>query len=56
MPHSGTPYDNAPMERCRNEFKLRWMASHQMAKTYKELVQLVEAGINYFNHHNRSTQ
>ncbi|MDR7677582.1 hypothetical protein [Lactiplantibacillus plantarum] len=27
-----------------------------MAKTYEELVKLVEAGIDYFNHHNLSAQ
>ncbi|WP_236721878.1 DDE-type integrase/transposase/recombinase [Lactiplantibacillus plantarum] len=56
MSRPGTPYDNAPMERWWNEFKLRWMASHPVAKTYEELVRLVEAGIDYFNHHNRSAQ
>ncbi|MFO1551799.1 hypothetical protein ABC426_12405 [Lactiplantibacillus plantarum] len=56
MSRPRTPYDNAPMERWCNEFKLRWMVSHPMAKTYEELVQLVEAEIDYFNHHNRSAQ
>ncbi|AVK99442.1 IS3 family transposase [Pediococcus inopinatus] len=54
MSRPGTPYDNAPMERWWNEFKLRWMARHPLAKTYEELVKLVEDGIYYFNHHNRS--
>lgn len=54
MSRPGTPYDNAPMERWWNEFKLRWMERHPMAKTYQELVTLVEEGIQYFNHHNRS--
>ncbi|MGV0030056.1 IS3 family transposase, partial [Latilactobacillus curvatus] len=48
--------DNAPMERWWNEFKLRWMARHPLAKTCEELVRLVEEGIEYFNHHNRSAQ
>lgn len=56
MSRPGTPYDNAPMERWWNEFKLRWMGRHPMAKTYQELVRLVEEGIQYFNHHNRSAQ
>lgn len=56
MSRPRTPYDNAPMERWWNEFKLRWLASHPMVKTYKELVRLVEAGIKYFNHYNRSAQ
>lgn len=56
MSRPGTPYDNAPMERWWNEFKLRWMERHPMAKTYQELVKLVEEGIVYFNHHNRSAQ
>ncbi|MHA3066489.1 DDE-type integrase/transposase/recombinase [Lacticaseibacillus saniviri] len=56
MSRPGTPYDNAPMERWWNEFKLRWMARHPMPKTYQELVDLVESGIEYFNHYNRSTQ
>lgn len=56
MSRPGTSYDNAPMERWWNEFKLRWMDRHPMAKTYPELVSLVEEGIIYFNHHNRSAQ
>jgi transposase InsO family protein len=56
MSRPGTPYDNAPMERWWNEFKLRWMDRHPLAKTYEELKQLVEEGIEYFNHHNRSAQ
>jgi transposase InsO family protein len=56
MSRPGTPYDNAPMERWWNEFKLRWMARHPLAKTYEELVRLVEEGIKYFNHFNRSSQ
>src|SRR5699024_7892338 len=56
MSRPGTPYDNAPMERWWNEFKLRWMARHPRAKTYQELITLVESGIEYFNHDNRSAQ
>ena len=56
MSHPGHPWENSPMERWWNEFKLRWMDRHPMAKTYPELVSLVEEGIIYFNHHNRSAQ
>ena len=54
MSRPGTPYDNSPMERWWSEFKLRWMNRHPMPKTYKELVKLVNEGIHYFNHINRS--
>lgn len=56
MSRPGTPYDNAPMERWWNEFKLRWMEGHPLAKTYEELVKLVEDGIYYFNHFARTLQ
>lgn len=56
MSRPGTPYDNSPMERWWNEFKLRWMERNPRAKTYQELVILVEEGIKYFNHQNRSAQ
>lgn len=56
MSRPGMPYDNAPMERWWNEFKLRWMERHPMPKTYEELVRLVEDGIDYFNSKNRSVQ
>lgn len=56
MSRPGKPYDNSPMERWWNEFKLRWMDRHPMAKTYEELIKLVEEGIHYFNHLNRSEQ
>ncbi|MQS89637.1 IS3 family transposase [Lactobacillus salsicarnum] len=54
MSRPGTPYDNSPMERWWSEFKLRWIDRHPMPKTYSELVKLVEDGIYYFNHVNRS--
>ncbi|WHQ55861.1 integrase core domain-containing protein (plasmid) [Lactiplantibacillus plantarum] len=54
MSRPGTPYDNAPMERWWNEFKLRWIDRHANPVTYKELVALVEEGINYFNQLDRS--
>lgn len=54
MSRPGTPYDNAPMERWWNEFKCRWMERRPLAKTYRELVKLVEEGIEYFNHYWRA--
>lgn len=54
MSRPGTPYDNAPIERWWNEFKVRWMDRHAMPTTYQEFVALVEAGIHYFNHLDRS--
>lgn len=54
MSRPGTPYDNSPMERWWSEFKLRWMDRHPMPKSYEELITLVESGIYYFNHINRS--
>lgn len=56
MSRPGTPYDNAPMERWWNEFKLRWIERHETPKTYQELIKLVESGIEYFNHYDRSTK
>lgn len=54
MSRPGTPYDNAPMERWWNEFKVRWIERHARPATYKELVALVEEGITYFNQLDRS--
>lgn len=56
MSRPGTPYDNAPMERWWNEFKLRWLDRHPMPKTYKQLLRLIRDGVRYFNHLNRSAQ
>ncbi|WKF85453.1 integrase core domain-containing protein [Lacticaseibacillus pantheris] len=56
MSRPGKPYDNAPMERWWNVFKLRWMERHPLPKTLQELEKFVEEGIEYFNHHNRSAQ
>lgn len=56
MSRPGTPYDNAPIERWWNDFKLNWMDGHYMPRTYHELVKLVEAGIRYFNEEVRSTK
>lgn len=56
MSRPGKPYDNAPMERWWNEFKLWWLDRLPMAKTYFELVRLIEEVIRYFNHLNPSAQ
>lgn len=54
MSRPGTPWDNAPIERWWNEFKLRWMESHPRPKTLAELTTLVAEGIEYFNHESRT--
>ena len=54
MSRPGTPYDNAPMERWWNEFKTHWMDRHPMPTTYQEFKALVNEGIHYFNHLDRS--
>jgi len=56
MSRPGTPYDNAPMERWWNEFKLNWLDSHPLPKTRKELIKLIEEGIYYFNYIDRTAQ
>jgi len=54
MSRPGTPYDNAPMERWWNDFKLRWINRHPTPTTLEELKRLVEEGIDYFNNYDRS--
>lgn len=54
MSRPGTPYDNSPMERWWNEFKTHWMDRHPMPKNYQEFKTLVNEGIYYFNHLDRS--
>jgi len=54
MSRPGTPYDNSPMERWWNEFKTHWMDRHPMPTTYQEFKELVNEGIHYFNHLDRS--
>lgn len=56
MSRPGTPYDNAPMERWWNEFKLNWLDSQPTPKTRQELVELIETGIHYFNYIDRTIQ
>lgn len=54
MSRPGTPYDNAPMERWWNDFKIRWINLHPVPKTLEELNALIEEGIYYFNKYDRS--
>ena len=49
MSHPGHPWENSPMERWWNDFKLIWLARHPRPKTMVELEQLVQDGIEYFN-------
>lgn len=49
MSRPGTPYDNSPMERWWNDFKLRWFERHPIPRTLKRLKRLVAQGIEYFN-------
>ncbi len=54
MSRPGTPYDNAPIERWWNDFKLNWVDGHEMPTTLSGLQELVESGIKYFNEKVRS--
>lgn len=49
MSHPGHPWENSPMERWWNDFKLIWLEKHPRPKTLEELEQLVKEGIVYFN-------
>ena len=49
MSHPGHPWENSPMERWWNDFKLVWMNKHAQPKTLEELEQLVKGAIEYFN-------
>lgn len=49
MSHPGHPWENSPMERWWNDFKLIWMDKHARPKTLEELEQLVQGAIEYFN-------
>lgn len=49
MSHPGHPWENSPMERWWNDFKLIWLARHPQPKTLAELERLVQEGIEYFN-------
>ena len=54
MSRPGTPFDNAPIERFWNDFKLRWIDLHETPKTLEELIVLVEEGMKYFDAADRS--
>ncbi|KRK92450.1 IS3 family transposase [Companilactobacillus futsaii] len=54
MSRPGTPFDNAPIERFWNDFKLRWIDLHGTPKTLEELIVLVEEGMKYFDTVDRS--
>lgn len=54
MSRPGTPYDNSPIERWWNDFKLRWINLHETPKTLEELKLLVKDGMNYFDTLDRS--
>ncbi|UAW63366.1 IS3 family transposase [Limosilactobacillus reuteri] len=49
MSHPGHPWENSPMERWWNDFKLVWMNKHARPKTLEELEQLIKGAIEYFN-------
>ena len=45
----GHPWENSPIERWWNDFKLIWINKHPRPKTLAELEQLVKGAIEYFN-------
>lgn len=49
MSYPGHPWENSPMERWWNDFKLIWINKHARPKTLEELEQLVKGAIEYFN-------
>lgn len=49
MSHPGHPWENSPMERWWNDFKLIWLAKRARPKTLAELEQSVQQAIKYFN-------
>lgn len=49
MSHPGHPWENSPMERWWNDFKLIWLAKRSRSKTLTELEQSVKEAIKYFN-------
>ena len=48
MSRPGTPYDNAIMENFWNDFKVEWW-DKQHSYTFKEAIEAIKAGIDYFN-------
>lgn len=49
MSHPGHPWENSPMERWWNDFKLIWLQNHDRPKNLTELDQLVKEAVDYFN-------
>ena len=49
MSHPGHPWENSPIERWWNDFKLLWINRHPQPQSLEELEQLVVMGIEYFN-------
>ena len=49
MSHPGHPWENSPMERWWNDFKLIWLQNHDRPKNLTELAQLVKEAVDYFN-------
>ena len=49
MSHPGHPWENSPMERWWNDFKLVWLAKRARPKNMAELEQSVQQAIKYFN-------
>lgn len=49
MSHPGHPWENSPMERWWNDFKLLWLKNHARPKNLAELEQLVKEAMDYFN-------
>lgn len=49
MSHPGHPWENSPMERWWNDFKLIWLAKRARPETLEELEESVKESIEYFN-------
>ncbi|WP_344693791.1 IS3 family transposase, partial [Ligilactobacillus murinus] len=49
MSHPGHPWENSPMERWWNDFKLIWLAKRTRPKPLEELEELVKESIEYYN-------
>lgn len=49
MSHPGHPWENSPMERWWNDFKLIWLAKRARPETLEELEESVKESIEYCN-------
>lgn len=49
MSHPGHPWENSPIERWWNDFKLVWLAKRARPKTLVDLENSVKNAIKYFN-------